>query len=209
MKPFSTKPTAVDRQRQAVAASATAAAKLAELRDQRAAKLRSDDFDDLSGLVELDGRIAAQETICRTYQERLVALDREVVAERQAQREKDKAAILVEMEKKFAAITAAATSVDRAIDALAAAHAQFREAEAAARADWPSHLLRSRPDTTDHKLRRGLTGAFRANLNVVLDPSNLAGHERLAEGIASYYASALQDLRTESLPDERADEEAA
>jgi hypothetical protein len=99
MKPFSTKQTAVDRQRQAVAASATAAAKLGELRGERERYLTSDGFDNLDALVALDAKIAGQEQICRVHQQRLTALDAEVKAEHRVELERQKAAALVEIER--------------------------------------------------------------------------------------------------------------
>jgi hypothetical protein len=123
---FGTKPTALDRQRRAVAASATATAKLAELRAERERHLTTDQFDNLDTLVALDAKIAGQEQICRVHQQRLAALDLEVKAEHRAELERQKTAALVEIEKKYAAISAAAAGVDKALAAPAAAGALLR-----------------------------------------------------------------------------------
>jgi hypothetical protein len=201
--PLAFKRTAADRQRAEVAASATAAARLVELRAARD-QILHDDTDDLGAVVDADAKVAGQEAIVRVHQERIAQLDRELRDERTAERERRKAAVIEKVAQGFAARTAAADKLERALANLAAAYSAYVEASRNATAAWDTSVLpalRGEFATVDNTATwLGATLRIEAaSAQVMLSECGIRT-EGLAQRAGDYATGFLESLRAAPLP---------
>jgi hypothetical protein len=210
--PLPFKRDAATRLRAETAASASAAAKLAELRNQRDAVLHGD-HDDLVGVVAADAAVSAQEAICRVHQERLAQLDRELATERTAERQKRKAAAIEVIVQNFAARTSAAEKLERALANLAAAYNGCVEASRNATAGWDGRVLpplRGEFATTDN-IAAWLAATLRiepASAHVMLSEAGVRT-EGFAQRQIAFAESFLVSLRAAPLPETFDDDQEA
>jgi hypothetical protein len=125
------------------AASATAAAKLAELRQERE-KILHGDVDNLAGVVAADAAVAAQEQIVRIHQERLAGLNREMAREQHAERLRRKEAALAAQEKNQRAFADAASDLERVGAEFADVYRRYEQARSLFETPWPADLFPAR-----------------------------------------------------------------
>jgi hypothetical protein len=201
-----------DRQRAEVAASATAAAKLAELRAERDRVLNAD-TDDLAGVVAADAAVAAQEKIVAIHQQRLQSLDAELQQERTAERERRKAAVIEKVAQGFAARTAAAEKLERALANLAASYNGYVETSRNATAAWDTSVLpalRGEFATVDNTATwLGATLRIEVGSASVMLAEAGVRTEGLGRRAGDYAASFIESLKEAPLPEAFEDEERA
>jgi hypothetical protein len=204
--PLPFKRDAATRLRAETAASASAAAKLAELRTERD-RILHNDTDDLAGVVAADAAVSAQEAIVRVHQQRLQSLDAELRNERQAEREKRKTEAVAVLEKNFARRTRTAAELEAALANLAACYMKYLEANRSATTPWPSDLFPQQRGqyAINDNLGSWLAATLRieaASAHVMISEAGVrtAG---IAEREASFAAGFIQSLREAPVPDEQ------
>jgi len=201
-----------DRLRAETAASASAAARLVDLRADRDHILNSD-TDDLAAVIAADAAVAAQEKIVVIHQQRMQSLDRELRDERTADREKRKATVVEKVAQGFAARTKAAADLEAALAKLADAYLKYIEASRSATAAWDGSLLP--PQAGQFALSENITSVLAMQLRIEPGSAHVmlsecgVRTEGIAQRAASFSESFIQSLREAPLPETFEDEERA
>jgi hypothetical protein len=177
---------------------------IAELEQQRAARLVSD--DDPAEALKLAGRIAEAYRRLETRLDRIKALERHGKRERTDRRQTAKAAALSEFEKRFAARRDAAARITRAISELSEALKEHQLACRAPFSAWPHELF------PDQKIFQGLSYSFAAaRIAAALRMQNPGAAQTLLTDLparlgdlaahdAALAASLIEDIRSSPLP---------
>ena len=134
------------------AAFAAAEARIAELGEERSAMLLSDSgFDAVWNVEKL---IAEQTAVARTRADQIRALEEQLRREHLAEVERQRAAAITGLERKFAAREALAAEVEEKARSFAAAWLELLDSRAAALADWPEAFPRPRQDDLRSRVDR-------------------------------------------------------
>jgi hypothetical protein len=200
------------RLRAETAASATAAAKVVELRAERDGALHADG-DDLAAIVRLDAKVSEQERICSLYRERIAGLDRELAKEHQAERQKLKGAAIAALEPGLAAHIASAGKLEAALINFQACLEQYEETSGGWGSPWRFDLF---PPAGEFLRQEHMSAGIARDLRIERGQSlkigighAVANIKGLSEYTATRAATFLADLRAATLPPEGDAEEAA
>jgi hypothetical protein len=132
--------TTAERLKAETAASATAAAKLAELRAERQRLLI--ETEDNDAIVEIDKQIVATERAIRISQDRLAALDAALKEEHRAQRQREHEAAMAAFTKATVRPRMLAADLEKCIQQLGDLLDRLLESREEVFASWPETLVR-------------------------------------------------------------------
>jgi hypothetical protein len=203
-------PTAHQRETAALAAAVDA---LAALRTERTTILCGE--DDLQAVIMVDNAIRGQEAIIGAHRERLSGIEEEQRLERLAQREKEKAIAVNNLEQNFLTLTRSATALEKALAAVGDAFNRYTQARQVVLQPWPAHLLpplhHNSPFWMEDNVATVIGQALAmergsASIRLAEAGPRTAG---IAEAAKKHAELFIQMLRDAPLPAEQSTEEAA